>query len=431
MMKVQEYKETNYEIIWGYLSIIILVLFSSFSNGLFLGDLNYDYFSLGLIILAFWFRYKSIPIIYVKIILIFIAYNIIHLLIYHDVHVMFMARYIFYISLAFFAIRINFDSFSERLEKVIYYGALISLPLFALQVFFFGPFFNVMSSLQHLMGLTAPPMHDGRYYANTFFFTINTSGNPRNCGFMFEPGAFGSILAIGAGLNLVHNKLNLYNKRLIVLLLALVTTFSTTAFLALICLILFYMANKDLKKLILLIPAGVALIVILFQLPFMSSKISKLSSNPNKQLNSAIRLANDTNIPQSLGRFAGLLMNIKDFEKAPVFGIGGHDLLTEKVQNNWDVNSVNGLGGYLVTFGLIGLILLLFNLSMTFLNLTNEYDLKGFYYLVMVILIVTFSFVLLPTPLFFAFQLYYLARAKIVTESELNILAGQPNYFPS
>ena len=428
MIKILEYKKTNYEIIWGYLSIIILILFSSFSNTFFLGSLTYNNIALGIVLFAYLVRYKSIPLIYVKIILVFIAYNLIHFLIYHDVHLLFMSRFIFYISLAFFTIRLNFNDFFKRLEKVIYIGALISLPLFLIQMLFLSQFYAVMSLLQHLMGITSRAQHDGMYYANTFFYTINTSGDPRNCGFMFEPGAFGAILAIAVGLNLVHTNFDLRNNRLIVLVLALATTFSTTAFLGLICLILFYMVNKKLKAKLLLIPAGIILILILFQLPFMSNKITKLSSKPGEQLITTVQMANNTDKMQSLGRFAGLLLNIKDFQKAPIFGLGGHDALREIEIHNWNVSSVNGLGDYLETFGILGILLLLFNLSKTFASLTSENNIRGHYFLVLVVLIATFSFVLLPTPLFFAFQIYYLARTKLISESELEAITNKLSY---
>ena len=428
MLKVLEYKETNYEIIWGYVSVVILVLFSSFSNALFIDNLTNDYAALAFVMLLYLVRYKSIPHIYFKIMLVFAAYNVIHYLIYHDFHPSFFARYTFYISLAFFTIRLNFENFFERLEKVIYYGALISLPLFVLQTLFFGQFYPAMAALEHIMRIIPRAQHDGLYYVNTLFYTINTSGAARNCGFMFEPGAFGSILAITIGLNLVQNKFDLKNKRLIVLLLALITTFSTAAFLSLICLILFYVINKELKKGLILAPAGIVLILVLLQLPFMSNKIDRVSSKPDKQLINAVQMANDTGHLQSLGRFAGLLMNLKDFEKAPVFGLGGHDMLRESEIHKWLVSSVNGLGDYLTTFGAVGILLLLFNLSKTFASLTAEYKVKGFYFLVMVVLIVTFSFVLLPTPLFFSFQIFYISRAKIVTESELEAIANKLSY---
>ncbi len=428
MIKIQEYKETNYEIIGGYLSIIVLILFSSFTNTFYMGNLTYNSIILAAVLIAYLVRYRSIPIIYFKIILVFIAYNVIHYLIYRDFHPLFFSRYFFYISLAFFTIRFNFENFFERLEKVIYYGALISLPLFAIQVLFFGPFYSAMTTLQHLMGITSIARHDGMYYANTFFYTINTSGEARNCGFMFEPGAFGSILSIAVGLNLVHTNFDLRNKRLVVLLLALATTFSTTAFLAVTCLILFYIINTNLKKAILLIPAGVIVILILFQLPFMSKKITKLSSHPGKQLTTTVQMANNTDRLQSLGRFAGLLLNFKDFQKAPLFGLGGHDILRVSVINHWNVSSVNGLGDYLATFGAAGFLLLLFNLSKTFASVTADYNIRGFYFLVIVVLIATFSFVLLPTPLFFTFQIFYAARARVITESQLQVITNRLSY---
>lgn len=429
MIKIQEYKETRYEIIGGYATVIILILFSSFSSTYFLDNLTYDYIALAIVILAYLFRYKSIPHIYYKIFLVFSIYNVIHLLIYHDIHPSFFARYLFYISLPFFVIRFNFDNFFERLEKVVYYGALISLPIYILQIIAFSPVYNSLSALQQLLGITSPPQHDGLYYANTFFYTINTTDHFRNCGFMFEPGAFGSILAVAVGLNLIHNNFNLKNKRLIVLIVAIVSTQSTTAFLALVCVILFYLVNKGSKKGIILIPVGLAIIFLLFQLPFMSKKITDLATNPNKQLNKAVALSNDTQRAQSLGRFAGLLLNFEDFKKAPIFGIGGHDEMTEKLRQNWEVNSVNGLGSYLVTFGLAGILLLIYNLDRSFKNLTSEYDMKGHYNLILMFLVISFSFLLIETPLFFSFQIYYLARVKIVSESELSLITKDLSYL--
>ena len=431
MIKILEYKETNYEVIWGYASIVIMIIFSSFANEFVINNFLFDYAALALLIFLYLVRYKSIPIIYAKIILVFAAYNVIHYLIYHDVHLYFIARFLFYISLGFFTIRLNFDKFFIRLEKVIYYGALISLPLFALQAFAFNMLFGATATLQHIMGIVSPAQHDGSYYSNIIFYTVNTSGLARNCGFMFEPGAFGSVLAVAVGLNLIHNNFKLFNKRLIILLLALITTFSTTAFLALISAIVLYMMNKKLKNGIILIPIGAVIILVVFQLPFMLNKITKLSNNPQKQLEFAIQLANDSQQQQSLGRFAGLLLNFKDFKKAPIFGIGGHDNLKEKDMNKWNVNSVNGLGSYLVTFGIVGIFLLIFNLSKTFSRLTTEYEIKGYYFLVLMVLIIAFSFNLLETPLFFAFQICYVSMAKIISQTELKGIIGEPVYLPS
>ena len=426
MIRLQEYKVTRYEIIGGYISLIILIVFSS---QMFIEEMLYNFVPLLLIIIAYLYRYKSIPPIYFKILLVFLLYNIIHLIIYHDVHPLFILRYLFYISLAFFSIRFNFDNFFERLEKVIYYGALISLPLFVMQNLFFSQFFNAMTILQKFLGITSPIQHDGLYYANTLFYTINSTNNSRNCGFMYEPGAFGSVLAIAIGLNLLHNNFKLKNKRLIILIIALITTQSTTAFLALICVILFYLVNKGSRKGIILFPVGIVLIYLLFQLPFMSKKISDLSNNPDKQLSKTIELANDSQRGQSLGRFAGFLLNYNDFRKSPVFGIGGHDALTDKSEHHWDVSSVNGLGNYLVTFGLFGVLFLIFNLSKTFTSITKDYGLKGNYYLVLMVLVIAFSFMLIESPLFFSFQIYYLSRVKMISGEELKINSDQLSYF--
>src|ERR1035437_7190969 len=168
MIKLQEYKVTGNEIIVGYISLIILIVFS---NEIFIENMAYNYIPLLLIVFAYLFRYKSIPITYWTILSVFLLYNLIHLIIYHDAHPLFISRYLFYISLAFFTIRINFNNFIERLEKVIYYGALISLPLFVIQYLFFSQFYATMSLLQNFLGINSGIQHDGLYYANTIIYT--------------------------------------------------------------------------------------------------------------------------------------------------------------------------------------------------------------------------------------------------------------------
>jgi hypothetical protein len=405
-------------------------LFSSYSNEMFLGNMSFNFGSLSIIISAYVYKYKSFPSIYLKILLVFLLYNVLHLILYQDIHPLFVSRYFFYISLAFFVIIFNFDKFFERLEKVIYFGALISLPLFLFQNLFFSQLFNAMTSLQNYLGITPPLQHEGLYYANTLFYTINSVGN-RNCGFMFEPGAFGSILAIAIGLNIIHNNFNLKNIRLFVLLIALATTQSTTAFLALACVIVFYLVNKGLGRGVILIPFGVVVIFFLFQLPFMSKKISFAANNPERQLSTNIQLAQDSNREQSLGRFAGLLLNLGDFRKSPIVGIGGHSTIMEKSEHRWNVSSVNGLGDYLATFGLLGILFLIYNLSKTFKSITTDYGIKGHYYLVLIVLVISFSFMLIESPLFFAFQIYYISKVKIITGSDLRINNYQMSYSPS
>lgn len=428
MIRFQEYKLSRYEITWGYISIIILLLFSSFSNEMFLANNTYNYAVLFLIMMAYLLKYQNFPIVYFKIILVFIIYNIVHLLFFQDIHLLFISRYAFYISLAFFTIRINFNQFLIRLEKTVFVGAMISLPLFLIQCFAFNPLYKFLSTIQHFLGIISPQFHDGTYYTNTLFYTINTTDQNRNCGFMFEPGAFGSILALTIALNLINNNFNLWNKRLIILLLALISTFSTTAFLALISILLFYLVNSKLRAKLLLAPALIIVIILVLQLPFMTNKILSVSKDPDKQLKNTIQMYNYSQNTQSLGRFAGLLLNIVDFKKSPIIGIGGHNILTEKVKNRWGVNSVNGLGNYLVTFGLIGILLLLYNLYRTFKSITTNNNLKGHYYLVLIVLIMSFSFMLLESPLLFAFQIYYAAQTQIISESDLK-LADQSRYY--
>ena len=418
MIRVRLYKETSFDLKIGYASIIILILFSTSANEIFLGGPQNKppYYYLIVILLYFLvylIRYKHIPIIYFKIISILFLYDLVHLLMYHDIHTVFTLYYLFFITAAFFTIRLNGNNFFERLEKVIYYGAIISLLCFILQNIFFYQFYTSVSFLQHVLGITTKK-YDGLYYSNIIFYTINTTIHHRNCGFMFEPGAYGAVLAVAIGLNLIHNKFKIKNRRLVILLIALITTQSTTAFLALFCLILFYIVNKGSKKTIILVPVIILIIYLLFQLPFMWNKLKVLSHNPEKQLTTKIDQSYNSQNQESLGRFASLILNLEDFKKSPIFGIAGHHSLSQINKMNWNVDTNNGIGTYLAALGLFGMFFLLFNLNKSFSCLGKDYKFKGHYFLILMILVDAFSFDLLRTPLFFSFQIYYLSKVKLI-----------------
>ncbi len=100
-----------------------------------------------------------------------------------------------------------------------------------------------------------------------------------------------------------------------------------------------------------------------------------------------------------------------------MFGIGGHHSISEIIKMNWNVETINGLGNYLATLGLFGVILLLYNLNKSFACVKEKYKIKGYYLLVLMILVLSFSFDLLRTPLFFSFQIYYLSQVKLIPQS--------------
>ena len=100
----------------------------------------------------------------------------------------------------------------------------------------------------------------------------------RNLGFAWEPGRFGSILSIGLLVNLFLNNFNLKNnKHFFIILGALLSSQSTTAYMAMIAVIVIYLYNKKVKYIILLLP--IAIILIFYIGVFQQLLISQLFLN--------------------------------------------------------------------------------------------------------------------------------------------------------
>jgi len=150
----------------------------------------------------------------------------------------------------------------------------------------------------------------------------------------------------------------------------------------------------------------------IFKLPFMTEKIYKTYLmdtdvySIEKSLNSTF-----LGYKYAPNRFASFYIDFIDFTKDPIFGRGINQK-TRYFDKSENLNLSNGLSSWLVTFGLCGFILLIFNLYKSLLLLCNEYKSKYPIFIVTGILIMAFSEPLLYTPLLFSIQYYYLARQK-------------------
>ena len=72
------------------------------------------------------------------------------------------------------------------------------------------------------------------------------SGAYRNCGFTWEPGGFACFLILAIIINLASNKFKIRNKSLMILILSLITTFSTTGYMAFAFIMIWYLFNTEL-----------------------------------------------------------------------------------------------------------------------------------------------------------------------------------------
>ncbi|GAB4447255.1 MAG: hypothetical protein Fur0028_02100 [Bacteroidales bacterium] len=300
------------------------------------------------------------------------------------------------------------DDFFQKFVKIIYYLSIISLPLFFLQLVV--P--NIIFAVNSLLSRINPSFlgYGGEGYSNSIFFTFRTDQHLyRNCGFSWEPGAFGFFLVIALLIHLTIKSNRNIDKILIVLILTIVTTFSTTAYLGLLVGIIYYNFNTgEIKKTVIYGLLSVPIIIFIVNQSFMKDKIESIFYYDTNTyiVERDIQYAQKTGGTFSANRFASFLIDFRYFISDPLLGRG----LNENTRNSnqtQNINYSNGLSDLLVKFGIFGFILYFLLISISIKKLNNLYKIKYPSIVVLGIVIVGFSETLLYTPLLFSIQYFY------------------------
>jgi len=311
---------------------------------------------------------------------------------------------------AYLSIKIIGTSFFENFQKIVFYGALISIPLFIIQIIAYDLLFDIVGVFQKNISFLS--FRNDRF-ANIFFFTIEGYGAQlRNSGFMWEPKGYANILILAIIFNLIQTKLKFFNKRILVYVLALITTFSTTGYLILFGLLpLFILSNKKIATRI--ISSFIVLVGIFYilQLDFMLEKIkyeASLTDDHEKLLNTT-QDYNRSSI--SLGRVGSLIVDFDDFRRRPIFGYGFQK--EERTQNRWiKLVRVNGFSDVMATYGTVGLLFYFIMYKRFFKKLLRFYNLKGTTILLAAILVIYFASTLTAHPLWMSFLFIHLIIPK-------------------
>lgn len=224
--------------------------------------------------------------------------------------------------------------------EVMYYFALISLVLFTLG----------------LVGVIIPnvfPTTEVRHSILIYNALVQGDGLGRNCGPFWEPGAYACYLVLIPllffdNLNvLIHS----YKKHTLVLLVALVSTFSTTGYICLAVLLLFYVLKDSKHKIlsyVFLLPLVIGGIVYAYtSLDFLGAKVNEQFVDSQGQYGEF-----------SSTRVGSLLFDLYYIEKHPMFGNG----LIEQTRyadhrHLWGMNlgHGNGFSNYIAQMGLVAM----------------------------------------------------------------------------
>lgn len=387
------------------LLVFLLILVSSLSSRL----TNSNYFFVPCFIFSVFAFIRSGLRIEKGIVLFTIGYALltsIYLLKFGYIETLASLRFLVKIYFAYLILRITGVRFFGIFEKVVYYLTVISLIIFGAQMIVPEIVFQINDQLMQLF----PILDDQEGFRNDswIIFNFNNNGVDRNSGFMWEPGAFAAILTITMLISLTRSNFKI-TRPVIVFFVALITTFSTTGYIALGIVAAYMLLNINRKFWIIAIPVAMGAIIFIANLDFISKKIISQYESRYDVLNYAGDYGELDIV--SLGRFGSMMADIEDYKKHFIIGIG----LQNKEQTQSIYNELihtNGLTIYMVMFGTLGLLLLIYNLSKTFDVFTSYYKAKGALLFTALILLVSFSNPVLVTPLFLAFQIGYLALNK-------------------
>ncbi len=154
----------------------------------------------------------------------------------------------------YFMLKIVGSDFFEKFYKYAYILSLISIIIFLLDVLFHDIFIE-LSKYLNFMTVAEQKLRGGWYIYIYMFSAWNDFSEYRNCGFMWEPGAFAFILVFLILYRFMRNDFKI-DRQVVVLTFGLITTFSTAGYLSLFVIILFYLLHlaKKNKKILWLIP---------------------------------------------------------------------------------------------------------------------------------------------------------------------------------
>lgn len=304
-------------------------------------------------------------------------------------------------------------------EKTVVIMATVSIIFWILQVFIPGPFTNFM---------LATSIHEfpsgGTIMANNIFFSLSDYARgiheghiiPRNSGFSWEPGRYSSMLVFAIYFNVIRTKFTLKNNRsILILIIALLTTQSTTGFSAFLLVLLFFVLNKGLKVRILstifiLIPISISA----FMLPFMGDKISQFWFNEDslykhQEVAEYYMAENDLSVkivPQRFDSMAYHFMNIKD---SPLIGYG-IDPANSYVHRQISplISPTGGIVRLISQFGIVIGFLGFYFLYRSSEYFSKRYEYKGQWWLLSLFLLLSISYSFWNVPIFMSLWMFTL-----------------------
>jgi len=324
--------------------IIVYLLIAT--SGIMFFYKNDEYIFLGFLLggILFLSRKNKMDAPFLGILFIFLVAEVLQMTYYENYKLTTLFGTIARLTFAYFTVKVVGKNFIPVYVKILHVTAIISLVFYLLT---FSPGItsfilrNIAPMFKPLFSL--PQTLRYAYSPNIIVYNYNYEHVAmfRNVGPFWESGAFGVFLVVALMFNMVTDK-NLFSKTNLVFLIALVTTFSTAAYLALFFFLLgYYLIRNDVKyKYIYLVLAGMISIYGFFSFSFMQEKIEQNIANSDETTKS---------------RFGSAKADFKVFAMSPVFGLGRTEENKAMVSKKLNVlqHRNNGVTGLLASYGIV------------------------------------------------------------------------------
>jgi hypothetical protein len=316
------------------------------------------------------------------------------------------------ILFAFLVVRINKANFVPNFIKVVHFIAIVSLFGYVLQLIFPSLLFQIgtLINIGTREGI--------KKIASFIIFNFSIQHSLRNSGCMWEPGVYGCILNIALLFLSIPNYTYYSKKKYIIIVLAIITTFSTDAYLALA--ILIFYSNLKIKSIYKKLFNFIVFIPILFltflNTDFLSDKISNQFKGIDTQVYKASKYDK-----MVLSRFSSMVIDFPVFLKRPLlgYGIDLEEVNGSFLYKDYDQNVDRTYGGFtmLLYFGLIGFILYFGAIYLQIFKLS--FDTTYSLFSVITIFILLYSNPLPYSPILFSLFFLY-KRSEQIRENIIN-----------
>ena len=299
-----------------------------------------------------------------------------------------IAGFIIRTLIAFFVVSVLKERFVYYFLKQIKWLAILSFIVY-LPILLYP---NLMTEIQDRLPSFFSYQHGiaGHIFTKKSLILVNLnmdrpSGITRNCGPFWEPGTFGGFLIVALILNVISSG-HLFRKTNVIFLLAIFSTFSTTAYIATFTLIVFfYIAEKKIfYKTIAVFLFLPFFYYVFISLDFLSDKITTEYDNNQQTMKTQ----------KGNSRMASAVLDLKEFIEYPLTGKGlWPETRFNEIKGNYAPRN-NGLTNFLTIWGLPFFILFYYyfwQFLKQFIIYKAKIQTKYALYFLIVIFVITFS----------------------------------------